>query len=93
MVALAVWLAGTTVVAVWPAVTDAPWESDDGLGTQELRCQDALERRLAAEQTLATPLKYLGSELTMREIGLEEDVKALEQTIAAAEHDIAVFCR
>lgn len=87
------WLTGVTVIAVWPVVADAPWESGD-TNCNAIRCEAALERRLAAEQRLMTPVSAHGRDWPMTAAStFDDEVAALNQTIAAAERDISEFCR
>ena len=50
-VLLFLWLAGVTVLAVWPVVADAPWE--DGIDSQEaetLRHQNSFRKRMLSNR-------------------------------------------
>jgi len=91
------WLAGVTVIAVWPVVANAPWEDANGESTAMLLCEHALERRMAAENSLFVPVVWPNGEQAplAGSIGREAAVALdrLEGIIAAAEQDIATFCR
>lgn len=103
---MAVWLAALTVLAVWPAVGDAPWEHADGarLGDRPpaaerstLRCEDALARRRVALAAMAAPRRAGDQEYSPghRQAVYSPTIPAwteAERQLKAAQDDIDAMC-
>ena len=70
-----------SIFAMWPVVGDAPWEDDVPIvqdGTNELRCEEALERRRAATWVLGD-LGIRGGQYTMLQNQLEQAQREIDR--------------
>ncbi len=96
--------AGAVAVALWASVADAPWEGNEGSakgseGSAILLCEDALERRKAAEAALQAPVStgevqvplsaYRGNDTFT---ALSAEVTRLESKLRDIEREIERFC-
>ena len=97
---------GAVAVAVWASVASAPWEGNEGSakdneGTASVLCEDALERRRAAEAALQAPVSVTGSgqaplsAFRGRDPGdpFRDEITRLESKLPDIERDIQRFCQ
>lgn len=105
VIGLLLWLGALTVLAVWPVLGEAPWQSRaDRSGSAAgsdarrlLMCRDALERRQGALRSLAAPRREGDREYTAgrRQASYSPTIPPwteAERQLKAAQEDIDRLC-